>query len=130
MSITETVAARVREWVGAWPAAPDAGALLRVLRFLGQWRSTMLANTFLRHHGPVVWSGPFEGIQGKLLRCDGKLRLVVEVIFLRQGVSLEVEPWMVRPVEGNGLNRKREPALAGGRQTPEERRCDARRSRP
>ena len=43
-----------------------------------------------------IVSGPFEGIEGKLLRSGGKARLVVEVKFLRQGVSVEVEPWMIR----------------------------------
>jgi transcription antitermination factor NusG len=44
----------------------------------------------------LIVSGPFEGIEGKLLHSGGKARLVVEVKFLRQGVSVEVEPWMIR----------------------------------
>ena len=43
-----------------------------------------------------IVAGPFEGVHGKLVRSAGKARLLVEVEFLRQGVSVEVEAWMVR----------------------------------
>ena len=62
-----------------------------------------------------ITTGPFEGIRGKLLRNDGKIKLVVEVRFLQQGVSLEVEPWMVRAVNDDGPVEIREPALSGCR---------------
>jgi hypothetical protein len=62
MSVTDVVAARVREWVGAWPERPDQNTLLRVLRFLGQWRSQMLANTFVARQGTVIHGGIFRGM--------------------------------------------------------------------
>lgn len=62
MSVTDVVAARIREWVGAWPERPDQGALLRALRFLGQWRSTMLANTYVARQGAVIHGGIFRGM--------------------------------------------------------------------
>jgi transcriptional antiterminator RfaH len=44
-------------------------------------------------------AGPFVGLEGTVLRVGRQLRLVVLVHFLHQGVSIEVEPWMVEPVE-------------------------------
>ena len=62
MSVTDVVAARIREWVGAWPERPDHNTLLRVLRFLGQWRSQMLANTYVARQGTVIHGGIFRGM--------------------------------------------------------------------
>ena len=45
-----------------------------------------------------ITAGPLAGLQGKVLRRGSRLRFVVEVQFLRQGVSAEVEGWMVQPV--------------------------------
>jgi transcriptional antiterminator RfaH len=44
-----------------------------------------------------VTAGPLEGLQGKVLRRGKQLRLVIEVRLLQQGVSVEVEDWMIRP---------------------------------
>lgn len=46
-----------------------------------------------------ITSGPFAGIDGKVLRRGKQLRLTVEIKFLQQGVSVEVESWMIRPVD-------------------------------
>jgi hypothetical protein len=62
MSVTDFAAARIREWVGAWPERPDQGALLRMLRFLGKWRAAMLVNTYIARQGTVVHSGIFRGM--------------------------------------------------------------------
>jgi len=62
MSITDFAAARIREWVGAWPERPDQAALLRVLRFLGKWRSAMLVNTYVAQQGTVIHGGIFRGM--------------------------------------------------------------------
>jgi transcription antitermination factor NusG len=47
-----------------------------------------------------VTSGVLEGMEGKVLRHGKGLRLFVEVKFLQQGVSVEVETWMVRVLRG------------------------------
>jgi transcriptional antiterminator RfaH len=44
-----------------------------------------------------ITAGAFEGLTGTLVHHGGQLRLVVEVAFLRQAVSVEVEGWMVEP---------------------------------
>lgn len=46
----------------------------------------------------IIESGPLSGVTGTLLRRGGQLRFVVEVEILRQGVSVEVEGWMIRPI--------------------------------
>ena len=45
-----------------------------------------------------IIAGPLSGVQGTLVRHGGQMRLVVEVNFLQQAVSAEVESWMVEPV--------------------------------
>lgn len=45
----------------------------------------------------TVKSGPFAGLEGKVLRRKKRLRLVVEVRLLGRGVSLEIERWMLQP---------------------------------
>jgi precorrin-6B methylase 2 len=63
MAFNEQVAARVRNWVGAWPQRPDHQALFRVLRFLSHWRSVILANTYLSREGAVIHGGLFRGMR-------------------------------------------------------------------
>jgi len=61
-SLTDHYAQLARERVGAWPAAPTAGELNELLRALGRWRSRLIANTFVVHHGPKIIGGPFAGM--------------------------------------------------------------------
>jgi transcriptional antiterminator RfaH len=44
--------------------------------------------------------GPFAGMEGTVLKQGRQLRFFVEVQFLQQGVSVEVEEWMIQPAEG------------------------------
>jgi transcriptional antiterminator RfaH len=53
----------------------------------------------LRPGSPVeVTGGPFVGMRGKILRRGKKLTFLVEVQFLNQGVSVEVDSWMIQPL--------------------------------
>jgi hypothetical protein len=63
MSLNGNVGRSIREWVGAWPAEPDQAMLLRVQRFLGQWRSITLARNYVKLHGPRVYGGIFQGME-------------------------------------------------------------------
>jgi transcription antitermination factor NusG len=48
-----------------------------------------------------IIEGAMAGLKGLVVRCGKNLKFVVDVHFLRQGVSVEVERWMLRPlVEG------------------------------
>jgi transcriptional antiterminator RfaH len=44
-----------------------------------------------------ITSGPFIGLEGKILRRGKRLRFIVEVRLLQQGVSVEIESWMIEP---------------------------------
>jgi transcriptional antiterminator RfaH len=46
-----------------------------------------------------ITGGPFAGMRGKVIRQGKKLTFVVEVQFLQQGVSVEVDSWMIQPLE-------------------------------
>ncbi|MBI3411554.1 MAG: UpxY family transcription antiterminator [Planctomycetes bacterium] len=50
-----------------------------------------------------IIKGPLAGSCGKVLRHGAKLRLVVEVQFLNQGVSVDIESWMLREIPASCL---------------------------
>lgn len=37
--------------------------LNNLLRHMGQWRGTLLGNTFVREHGLIIYAGPFKGME-------------------------------------------------------------------
>ena len=45
-----------------------------------------------------ITHGPFAGLEGVVLRRGKQLRIFVAVQFLQQGVSVEIETWMLRPL--------------------------------
>ena len=45
-----------------------------------------------------ITGGPLAGCRGKILRCGSGLRFVVEVNFLQQGASVEVDGSMIQPI--------------------------------
>jgi transcriptional antiterminator RfaH len=47
-----------------------------------------------------VIAGPLAGMEGKILRRGKQLKFFVEIEFLQQGVSVEVESWMIQPLDG------------------------------
>jgi transcriptional antiterminator RfaH len=44
-------------------------------------------------------SGPLAGLQGKIIRRNRHLRFVIEVDFIERGASVEVEGWMLQPLD-------------------------------
>ncbi|MCR5874828.1 hypothetical protein LRS10_11995 [Phenylobacterium sp. J426] len=60
--LTATTIQCVRNDVAAWPEDADVPHVNELLRLLGFWRQQMLVNTFLKHHGARVLSGPFAGM--------------------------------------------------------------------
>jgi transcriptional antiterminator RfaH len=54
-----------------------------------------------------IISGPLAGLEGKVIRRGRQLRFLVEVQLLQRGVSVEVESWMIQPLD------LRQPATAG-----------------
>lgn len=45
-----------------------------------------------------ITQGPLVGMEGKVIRRAKQLRFLVEVRFLQQGVSVELESWMIQPL--------------------------------
>jgi transcriptional antiterminator RfaH len=54
-----------------------------------------------------IASGPLMGLEGKILRRGKQLKFLVEVQFLQQGVSVEIESWMIQPRTPPVLNTAR-----------------------
>jgi len=53
----------------------------------------------LQAGSPVeIISGPLAGLEGKVIRRGKHLKFFVEVQFLQQGVSVEIEGWMIQPL--------------------------------
>lgn len=73
MSLTATVARMVRDIVGRWPERPSADTLNGLLRLMGRWRSQMLANTYMAHHGTTIHGGPFAGMDYVSAATEGAL---------------------------------------------------------
>jgi hypothetical protein len=73
MSESLSAANWVKSRVGAWTEAPDNDELNEVLRRLGRWRSRLLANTYVAHHGPVVMQGLFAGMTYLTAASEGAL---------------------------------------------------------
>jgi transcription antitermination factor NusG len=44
-----------------------------------------------------ITSGPLTGCRGKVVRCGKAMKFVIEVDFLQQGASVEVDSTMIRP---------------------------------
>jgi transcription antitermination factor NusG len=50
-------------------------------------------------HRVRVRKGPFAGLEGTVTRRRGKTRLIVVVDFLQQGASVEMEDFLVEPID-------------------------------
>lgn len=46
-----------------------------------------------------VVAGPFEGVEGIVVRVDGRARIVLQVSMLGQGASLEIEPSLLEAID-------------------------------
>lgn len=73
MGVTADAIRFVRQMVAAWPPEPGPNTVNELLRMLGRWRAHMLVNTYLSHHGPVIWSGPFAGMEYVRAATEGAL---------------------------------------------------------
>ena len=80
---------------------PDPARLVsdlrRVSRMLAAEAPVAPADALAVGQPVRITAGPFEGITGTLIQHGGQMRLVVEVAFLKQAVSVEVDGWMVEP---------------------------------
>jgi transcriptional antiterminator RfaH len=75
--------------------------LVRVYQLV-QSGSPLAPEDRLTPGSPVeIISGPLAGVQGKILRRGKRLKFLVEVQFLQQGVSVEIESWMFQALRQN-----------------------------
>src|SRR5262245_34908693 len=74
-----------------------AADLRRVDRMLAADAPVAPADALAPGQPVRIVAGPFEGLTGTLVHHGNHLRLVIEVAFLKQAVSVEVEGWMVEP---------------------------------
>ncbi len=44
-----------------------------------------------------ITAGPLAGLEGKIIRRGKRLKFLVEVHFLQQGASVEIDSWMIEP---------------------------------
>jgi len=51
--------------------------------------------------------GPMEGIEGTVLSRRGQVRLLVAVNFLQQGASVEIDDFMLEPIDWRGAGNRR-----------------------
>jgi precorrin-6B methylase 2 len=72
MSINEATARWVAQYVGENPNL-SADQLNLLLRRLGIWRSTLIANTYVQHHGLTIGEGPFAGMTYVAAATEGAL---------------------------------------------------------
>ncbi len=56
-----------------------------------------------------VRCGPMEGIEGTVLSRRGRVRLLVAINFLQQGASVEMDDFMLEPIDGYGARKRRVP---------------------
>jgi transcriptional antiterminator RfaH len=74
--------------------------LLRVHRLMGA-DVALTAEESLQPGTPVrVAHGPLAGVEGKVIRRGNGWKFFIEVQFLQRGVSVEIEHWMIEPLEG------------------------------
>jgi precorrin-6B methylase 2 len=71
--LTRHYAAVVRQRIAGWPQDADLDELNELLRTLGRWRSKVIANTFISHHGARVLGGPFAGMAYVAEASEGAL---------------------------------------------------------
>jgi transcriptional antiterminator RfaH len=53
-----------------------------------------------------ITAGPFAGVEGKIIRRNHRLTLLVEVNFLQRGASVEIESWMIQRLGDSGPTRR------------------------
>lgn len=72
-NLTADVVRAVRERVAGWPDAVGADAVYNLLRMLGRWRSTQIAQAYVREQGTTIWTGPFAGMEYVAAATEGAL---------------------------------------------------------
>ncbi len=90
--------------VSRWFQVPDGlrlkNDLLQVRRLIETGRSITPEARLSAGDRVRVLSGPFQGFEGSIIRCNNKTRLLVGVDFMQQGASVELENCQVERIAG------------------------------
>jgi len=73
MNITQIVASNLTKMVSERQPFDTHFNLTTALRLLARWRSIVIANTYISHHGPVIMQGPFAGMNYLESATEGAL---------------------------------------------------------
>ena len=71
--VRENIANQLKAKAAAWTGTPSMDELNQVLRLMSKWRGYALAETFFRHHGTIIYSGPFQGMDYVRTATEGAL---------------------------------------------------------
>lgn len=72
-NLTERAGERLLDGLQKLSRPPSVDELNATLRFLGRWRSQLLSNTYYRHHGGIIFQGPFAGMEYVTTATEGAL---------------------------------------------------------
>lgn len=75
--------------------------LIRVYRMMQAGMLLAPEEQLLPGAAVEIVAGPLAGLEGKIIQRGKQMRFFVEVQLLRQGVSVEIEGWMIRLVNGH-----------------------------
>ena len=73
MAPTSTTALHLRQRVLEDKKLDSVDSLNAILRLMAQWRATVIARTYVQHHGLKIYSGPFEGMEYLTYATEGCL---------------------------------------------------------
>jgi hypothetical protein len=71
MGLNATVSQFLKAEAAKLPDEPDHNVLNHILRVLARWRQALVLQVYLRREGPVIWSGPFQGMQYQASATEG-----------------------------------------------------------
>jgi precorrin-6B methylase 2 len=72
-ALTTHIAKLVKERADGFADPPSVAELNDLLRLLSRWRSQLLANTYIAHHGVRILGGPFAGMEYVFAATEGAL---------------------------------------------------------
>jgi SAM-dependent methyltransferase len=72
-SLNTQIANHLKKVAGEWPTEPEAVQINAALRVTSRWRQYLIVENYIRRHGPIIWSGPFEGMEYVATASEGAL---------------------------------------------------------
>jgi transcriptional antiterminator RfaH len=73
--------------------------LRQIARLIAMERPLTVESRLIAGDRVRVSCGPFEGVEGTVMKRHGETRLLVAVDFLQQGASVEIDDFMLEPID-------------------------------